>query len=141
MPKDKRLIYHLNLARHAMMKHLDIGAKNALGISATQLTALMTLKKHNGVLMKDLATILMLDKSAVTGLARRMQANGLIIRETHQSDARASLLTITDKGEQILSEAVGLLKAFNLELTKDFSEQELDVVLRFLNHVTSLSTN
>ncbi|MDP2537112.1 MarR family winged helix-turn-helix transcriptional regulator [Alteromonas stellipolaris] len=141
MQEDKRLIYHLNLARHSMMKHLDIGTKSALGISATQLTALMTLKKHNGLLMKDLATILMLDKSAVTGLAKRMQANGLILRTRHESDARASLLTITDKGEHLISEGVGLLKAFNVELTDGFSEQEMEVILRFLNHVTAISTN
>lgn len=115
-------------------------SKDALGISATQLTALMALEKHDGILMKELASILMLDKSAVTGLTKRMPSNGLISRKKHDSDARASLLTITEKGENRVYEGVGLLKAFNGKLTEGFSEQEINIISRFLTHVADIST-
>lgn len=90
--------------------------------------------------MKELASILMLDKSAVTGLTKRMQSNGLISRKKHDSDARASLLTITEKGENLVSEGVGLLKAFKDKLTEGFSEREIDVISRFLTHAATIST-
>ncbi len=81
MTEKRRLIYQINLARHSMMKYLDAGSRQKLGVTATQLTALMSLRQSNGMLMKDLADMLMLDKSAVTGLAKRMLANDLIVKE------------------------------------------------------------
>lgn len=137
MTKKRRLIYQINLARHAMMKYLDAGSREALGVSATQLTALMTLRENNGLLMKELADVLMLDKSAVTGLAKRMVANDLIVRVPSENDARASFLTVTTKGNEKLELGLKLLKGVNKQMSEGFTEDELVIVSRFLEHITS----
>jgi len=136
MTKKRRLIYQLNVARHCMMKYLDTGSREKLGISATQLTALMTLRQNKGLLMKELADVLMLDKSAVTGLAKRMQANELIDKVPSEHDSRASLLKITEKGNKALEQGLVLLKEVNLQITEGFTEEELETVSKFLNHIT-----
>ena len=98
MQKRRRLIYQINQARHAMMKSMDVGCREALGISVTQLSALMVLKEREHCLMKELADALMLDNSAVTGLAKRMQNKDLIVRSACPTDARASRLSLSTKG-------------------------------------------
>ena len=137
MTEKRRLIYQINVARHCMMKHLDTGCRQQLGVPAAQLTALMALQEKDGLLMKDLANTLMLDKSAVTGLAKRMQANDLIVRVASEQDSRASLLKITEKGRRILGQGLGLLIGVNEQIANGFSEEELTTVSRFLNHLTS----
>lgn len=109
-----------------------------LGISVVQLTTLMVLKENNGCLMKDLANELMLDKSAVTGLAKRMELGGLIAKQPCEVDSRAMRLVITEKGKSKLSEGVNLLIGVNHTMTDGFSEEELDTVSRFLSHLTTV---
>tara|TARA_Y100000034_G_C6580206_1_gene251709 strand:- start:134 stop:514 length:381 start_codon:yes stop_codon:yes gene_type:complete len=123
-----------------MMKFLDSGSREQLGISVVQLTALMVLKERDGCLMKELADTLMLDKSAVTGLARRMESNGLLSKSLCKKDSRAVRLLITDKGRAMLSDGVGLLIGVNKTMTEGFSETELDTVSRFLEHLTDVFT-
>ena len=132
----RRLVYQINVARHCLMKFLDAGCRERLGISVTQLSALMVLRERNGCLMKDLAEALMLDKSAVTGLARRMEAADLIARKAAEHDARATTLVMTERGETILRQGLGDLGEVNAMMTEGFSEAELDTVCRFLDHLT-----
>lgn len=138
MTKRRRLIYQINQTRHLMMKVMDSGCREKLGISATQLTALMVLKEQNNCLMKELAEALMLDNSAVTGLAKRMQNIGLIERNPCSKDSRASRLSITDKGLERLKQGVILLVEVNEVMEQGFSESELDTVSRYLQHVTDI---
>ena len=138
MARKRRLIYQINQARHTMMKAMDTGCYAHLGISATQLTALMVLKEHEDCLMKELANVLMLDNSAVTGLAKRMIANELIIRSPCPRDSRASRLSLSDKGENLLLQGMSLLKEVNAKMNQGFDEAELDTVSRYLQHVTRI---
>lgn len=79
----------------------------------------------------------MLDKSAVTGLAKRMQANDLIVKEPDENDSRAYLLKISEKGNDVLEQGLKLLKDVNKQITQGFSEEELATVSRFLNHIST----
>jgi DNA-binding MarR family transcriptional regulator len=138
MKQKRRLIYQLNTARHTMMKSMDAGCKEALDVSVVQLSALIVVNENNGSLMKDLASSLMLDKSAVTGLAKRMQERGLIKKVACIEDSRASRLMITKQGKNSLYQGLSLLKGINSEMQAGFTEQELDTVSRFLSHITTM---
>jgi DNA-binding MarR family transcriptional regulator len=121
-----------------MMKSMDAGCKEALDVSVVQLSALIVVNENNGSLMKDLASSLMLDKSAVTGLAKRMQERGLIKKVACIEDSRASRLMITKQGKNSLYQGLSLLKGINSEMQAGFTEQELDTVSRFLSHITTM---
>ena len=88
--------------------------------------------------MKELAEALMLDNSAITGLAKRMQYNQLIERVACESDSRASRLRLSDKGQEVLGKGMGLLIEVNTLMDEGFSEEELDTVARYLDQVTDI---
>lgn len=134
--KKRRLIYQLNQARHSMMKTMDARCISELGISVVQLSALMALQEKDNCLMKELAQTLMLDKSAITGLAKRMQEKDLIKRVPCPNDSRASRLQMTTEGKDRLSQGFALLAEANELMTQGFSEAELDTVSRYLEHLT-----
>ena len=141
MKNKRRLIYQINQARHAMMKSLDTDCHAELGISATQLSCLMVLKENPNCLMKDLAHILMLDKSAITGMAKRMIASDLIEKVPCHLDSRASRLNLTPSGKVILAKGVQHLMGVNQQMEQGFSEAELETVSRFLTHLTTTFSN
>ncbi len=138
MTKKRRLIYQINMARHVMMKAMDSVCINELDTSVVQLTALMVLNEQKSCQMKDLAHTLMLDKSAVTSLARRLQDKGLIEKMVSDQDSRASVLTLTLKGRQKLQGGLSLLHDANKIMNEGFSESELDTVSKYLDHLTDV---
>ncbi len=138
MVKGRRLIYQINMARHVMMKAMDSVCRRELDTSVVQLTALMALNEQKSCQMKELAHTLMLDKSAVTSLARRLENKGLIEKVPSDLDSRASLLILTQKGREKLQKGLGLLHDANKIMDEGFSESELDTVSRYLNHLTDV---
>jgi len=132
---DRRLFFLLHRAHRALSTHASVGLSDALGISASQLTTLMYVARHEGCSLTELADLLDLNKSAITGLVQRMERAGTLRREPNPDDARGSLLFVTPKGHEVRERAKPLLKRLNTELTHGFSADEMDVVLRFLNSV------
>lgn len=132
---EQRLFYLLNRAQHRTYKHADQTCQQALGVSVTQLGALFLLAKQPGCLLKDLASNLDLNNSALTGLAGRMEENGLIQRQPCEQDGRASRLYLTPLGQSKIEQARPLIAQLNNALTQDFTTEEIQVVLRFLNHL------
>lgn len=119
------------------MKSLDAECRNELGISAVQLTALMVISESDSCLMSELASTLMIDKSAVTGLANRMLAADLIVKGKCAEDSRATRLSVTSKGNELLLQGLSQLDAVNARISGDFTDQELDTVERFLDHIAT----
>jgi len=132
---DKRLFFLINMAQHRMFKFADAQCEEHLGISVTQAAALMFIAKNEGCLQKNLSKALGLNNSAVTGLVGRMNKNGLINRESCAEDGRASRLFISTLGQKKLPEIFPLIQTINEKLTEEFSEDEIETVIRFLNTV------
>ena len=136
---SRRLLFLLNQARHASMKFIDKNALRLFGITGVQVGALFYLKQHPNSSMKQMADTLNLDKSAVTGLIRRLQKLGLVEKQASQHDGRAVVLNLTKSGLIKISEVTPFLIEFNESIEQDFSEDELDIITRYLNKMRSLS--
>lgn len=132
---DQRLFYLLNKARHRVYKHADQRTEDDLGISITQLGALMLIKENEGCLLKDMAVSLNLNNSALTGLANRMAQNGLIERRPCPNDGRASRMFLTELGREKVQATKPLIKQLNQAMTAGFTDEEIAVVIKFLNHL------
>jgi DNA-binding MarR family transcriptional regulator len=130
---DRRLFFLLNRAQRALGTYAASRLDEQLGISVAHLTTLMYVSKHAGCSMTELADLLDLNKSAVTGLVTRMERAGTVRREANPDDGRGSRLYVTAKGESLRERARPLLRKLNVELTEGFSEAEMEIVLRYLN--------
>jgi len=130
---DRRIFFLVHRAQRALSTHASAGLAEALGISVAQLTTLMYVSRHEGCSLTELADLLDLNKSAITGLVQRMERAGTLRREPNPSDARGSLLYLTPKGNELRERAKPLLRRLNAELTQGFTADEIDTVLRFLN--------
>jgi DNA-binding MarR family transcriptional regulator len=130
---DRRLFFLLHRANRTLMAYAAAGLHDALGISVAHLTTLMYVSKHAGCSMTELADLLDLNKSAVTGLVQRMERAGTLRRAPNPADARGSLLYVTPRGEELRERARPFLRRLNAELAEGFTEREMETVIRFLN--------
>lgn len=130
---DRRLFFLFHRAQKALAAHASARLDELLGISVPQLTTLMYVAKHAGCSLTELADLLDLNKSAVTGLVQRMERAGTLRRAPNPEDARASHLFVTPKGEEVVDRARPLLRRLNADLTDGFSSDEMETVYRYLN--------
>lgn len=74
------------------------------GFTASQLSALNTIRRHEPIGLTDFARREHISKSTVTRAVAKLEADGLIIRETDPDDARGSQVRLTDTGRKVLAE-------------------------------------
>lgn len=132
---DKRLFFLLNMAQHKMFQFADVHCEQRIGITVTQTAAMLFIAKNEGCLQKELSAALNLNNSAVTGLAVRMERNDLIVRKPCSEDGRASRVHLTETGRSKLPDIFPLIEELNQKLTADFSDDEIEVIAKFLNKI------
>ena len=83
-------------------------AEYDLSIIQTRLLGVLRDRKPT---MHELARFLGLDKSSVTGLVDRAERRGLVVRVPSTTDRRAVLVSLTDDGRSLVSQAAARFEA------------------------------
>jgi DNA-binding MarR family transcriptional regulator len=110
------------------------------GVSPSQAGVLFLLRSPDGMLIGDVARTLGVGPSGMSGLIDRMEAAGLVRRVTEPDDRRAVRLKLTDSGVAARERARTVAADLNARLSQGFSEEELDVVSRWLTAVSNRMT-
>ena len=77
-----------------------------IGLTYTQYIAMMVLWERKQLTVKELGDSLYLDSGTLTPLLKKMESQGLVIRERSVSDERSVIVSLTEKGEQLRDKAV-----------------------------------
>jgi DNA-binding MarR family transcriptional regulator len=133
MKPDRRLIFLLNVGYRRLQRSIEAQMNAQHNLTSAQSGVLFFLGRHDGALIGDVSEALDVVPSAMTGLADRMERAGLIKRKRDGADGRSQRLYITPAGRDIGKQAAAQAKAINNRLMDGFSEQEIDVVSRWLS--------
>src|ERR1700758_4149536 len=79
-------------------------AIGALGLTPSRTHLLWELGRRGPVPQRVLAEALKVTPRAVTGLVDALVADGLVTREPHPTDRRATLVTFTPRGEALVAQ-------------------------------------
>jgi len=86
----------------------------------------------------DVSRIMLVPYANMTGIAKRLEKNGFILRKSDPSDERVTILEITQKGKKLLSKIEKERDENMHAMLKGFSEQEklklLDMVKRLIKN-------
>lgn len=107
----------------------------ALGLLPGQPKILECLSYDDGCTQKEIAEYCALDKSTVTTLLNKMQADGLVTRCTSTTDRRQSRIFLTETGKQKAGEMQRVFDCVEHTALNDISAQEADTLLRLLQKV------
>lgn len=89
-----------------------------MGLTMTQFDVIATLGNQLPMTCKELGEKTLVTKGTLTGVLERLEAKGLILRQTNSEDARSQLIGLTTTGqslfEKVFPEHLGYLNnAFN----------------------------
>lgn len=93
-------LYDFFLAEHE--RHLESVA--GLGVSAGDLKALMRLVPDRREPMRALADMWRCDASTVTWIVDRLEKQGLVERQAHETDRRVKVVVLSPRGKRLRAE-------------------------------------
>lgn len=122
---DDRLIFLIGQARQRLYTRLDKALLAQAGVTAAQAGALFFLSQKDGSLLMELSKGLMLDKSAITRLAERLEKKKLIVRRPCPHDGRAVRVHLTPAGRWASKVCLAAVKTCNEVIKEGFTEAEI----------------
>jgi DNA-binding MarR family transcriptional regulator len=110
-------------------------AIEALGLTLSRTHVLWELGRRGPVRQRVLAEALKVTARAVTGLVDALADDGLVTREPHPTDRRATLVTLTPTGEALVAQLERDHEALARALFAPMSRRDLDCFGRGLTDV------
>jgi DNA-binding MarR family transcriptional regulator len=110
-------------------------ANEALGLTPSRTHLLWEVGQRGPVPQRVLAQALKVTPRAVTGLVDALADDGLVTREPHPGDRRATLVTLTARGETLVAQLKRDHKALARALFAPMSHSEFDRFRRGLSGV------
>jgi MarR family transcriptional regulator, lower aerobic nicotinate degradation pathway regulator len=112
------------LERHA--------AEHDLSVIQTRLLGVLRDRKPT---MNELARLLGLDKSSVTGLVDRAERRGLVTRVPSTTDRRAVLVGLTDDGRSLVSQAAARFEADVAAMLSPLPARDRETLSRLISRL------
>jgi DNA-binding MarR family transcriptional regulator len=126
----------IQLASRARHDFARIG-ESAYGLTAAQMQTLCLLPADAAIPMNVLSCQMSCDASNVTGIADRLETQGLLIRKDAPSDRRIKMLCLTPKGKTLRQRILRDLSLVEPEGLSYLNDQErkqlLDLLAKTLN--------
>ncbi|MCR5005105.1 MAG: MarR family transcriptional regulator [Clostridiales bacterium] len=105
------------------------------GISHSQHLLLMVLAHEDFRSQKEIATRLNISPAAVTMSLKKLESEGYITKNTNPKDTRFNFVTLTEKGESVVSFSRQLFADIDHELFTGFTEEELSILNGYLTRI------
>lgn len=107
------------------------------GVTGPQRLVLRLVGRFPGLSAGELAGMLRLHPSTLTGVLRRLEHHGLLVRKSDPRDGRRALLKLTTAGKRIDAKRGGTVEAAVRQALARFDDTERDAIERALRFLIS----
>lgn len=138
---EKRLFFLIDLAQRNLLSLANDVFKGAMGLTATESAAVMIIAKRNDCALSELAQLLRVSSTRALQLTSSLKRKDLIYRKSikvERNDASPEFsITLTESGNQRLLRILAFVDNLNAQISSEFSDHDIKVILRFLNFISS----
>jgi len=121
--------------RRVMEKNLE-----STGVFHSQHRVLMYLAGNEGCSQKEMAEAHHISTAAIAVHLKKLEKAGLVERVVDRSDNRRNVITITEKGREIVEKSCRVFSAVDSWMFHNLSEEELEIFVdcldKMLNNLT-----
>jgi DNA-binding MarR family transcriptional regulator len=132
---ERFLPYRLSVLSNTLSSAIARTYQSRFGISITEWRVLAVLGRHPGISAGEVAERTAMDKVAVSRAVNALLASGHLLRDTHESDRRRSILELSAQGQAIYRQVAPAALAFEQALLADFSAAERTQLFALLDRV------
>lgn len=105
-------------------------------LTPVQFAALDALSRHQGIDQATLAGVIAYDRTTITGVIDRLAAKELVERQISKKDRRARVLTLTEKGQKVLTELMPAVEKAQAVILQGLEGSEQEAFMALLNKAT-----
>ena len=106
-----------------------------LGLAPAQFMTLLELWEEDGLTQKDLVRRLDIEQATMANTLKRMERDGLIVRQENPTDRRAQLIRLTDKARSLQDDATAAANEVNGTALSGLSEDERRAFIKTMARV------
>jgi DNA-binding MarR family transcriptional regulator len=99
------------------------------GVKNTELRILVQLEGREGLTVNELSRRTRVDKAWISRSLKGLERRGLVGRTAHPSDTRASLVSLTPAGEQLVEKLAPVATARSERLVEGLDKRQVDALL------------
>jgi MarR family transcriptional regulator, organic hydroperoxide resistance regulator len=110
---------------------------SSIGLTGPQRLAVRIVGRYPGIAAGELASVMHLDPSTVTGILRRLERSRMILRGADPIDGRRVRLSLTPKGRETDRRMAGTVEAAVRRTIGLLSHQEVDAASHMLTVLAS----
>jgi DNA-binding MarR family transcriptional regulator len=115
--------------------------ENNLGVTGPQRLVIRIVGRFPGILAGQLAKLLHLHPSTLTGVLQRLEEQGLLLRHADPGDARRSMLRLTRKGRSFDVAAEGTVEECVAKTLQRARPEQLAVARQLLLEIAERLTD
>jgi DNA-binding MarR family transcriptional regulator len=135
MSREQDKLSHEIVEFYEKLSSWELAVVKDAGHSLPQVHAVEILGANGAMRMKELAEKIGITTGTLTVQIDKMEKAGLVRRQAHESDRRAILVDLTDKGLAIYKEHDQLHHRLTDQLTAKFSDDERQQLLAFFKQM------
>ena len=125
----------LRIRDHEHHRIIEQVVQQATGISHSQHLLLMQLNWFQFKSQKDIASKLNISPAAVTMSLKKLEMEGYVEKNINPDDTRFNFVTLTEKGQKVVSFSIELFHAIDQKIFDGFSEEELTTLISYMERI------
>jgi MarR family transcriptional regulator, organic hydroperoxide resistance regulator len=123
-----RVMWSVDHGLHKVSKRMA----SDIGLTGPQRLAIRIIGRSPGMAAGELASLMHLDPSTVTGILRRLEESRMIARRVDPADARRSRLSLTHRGRVIDRRSAGTIEAAVRRTLASMSSEHIEAASQLL---------
>lgn len=129
-----------HLLRRAQQRAVEIYQHEVgeAGLRPPQFAVVLTVFQNPGLNQTALVQLTGIDRSTIADMLSRLVRRGILKRRRTDTDGRANTLQVTDAGEAMLREAVGIVARVQERILEPLTPAERENFMRLLMKVSDL---
>lgn len=139
MDRDKITIVKQLLRLGVFLQREGSRLLSGLGMNQQQFVVLKEIEEKGPLSQKEICSELLLEKSNVSKIIRKLESEGLIETAFSQEDSRIRLLTVTKRGKKIINQGMQMLGEWNNKWLESLSERDIKHAIDALGKLESIS--
>ncbi len=137
--KEKQVGFQIktvgNLIRRNIEKSKAFKEQKRLGGAHGWAIGYLYDNRHRDVFQRDFESDFSIRRSTVTNMINNMEKNGLIVRESVESDARLKKIVLTEKALKIHSEITAEISSLEAKMQKGINKSEIDIFFKVIGKI------
>jgi DNA-binding MarR family transcriptional regulator len=131
---DEIIGFHIRLAHGATYRHFTETFAD-LGLTQKMVSVLWLIDDHPRIAQADIGRRLQMDRATTMAIINRLEARGLLVRGASTLDRRRQTLTLTDAGQDALTEARRCIDEHEQWVRSRFTKREATLLIELLRRI------